>query len=349
MTAQLINVFENEIWILIDSSSFGGIESHVYLLAKHLRISKILVRVVFLNDYGEHPLKQCLHKHNIPFTLLNGKFHTLYSMIKNRRPCLLHTHGYKANIFGKLIGKKLNVAVVSTYHSGGTTLNRIKFYNWLDERLAPLSRNIAVNKYIAKQLPCRTEVIENFVEIPKHVYLSKNSSATVAFVGRINEEKGPDLFCKLKSYLPDEKLEIFGDGEMRKQLENIYGNSIKFHGALDSINEQWKDIGILCMPSRFEGLPLVALEAMIHGVPVAAFDVGSLKDLITHEYNGYIVSPNDTYNMAQIIRSHLNLPIEIKMKISNNAINSIIQCYTADQLVPKIIKCYQSAIKNHSK
>jgi glycosyltransferase involved in cell wall biosynthesis len=70
-------------------------------------------------------------------------------------------------------------------------------------------------------------------------------------------------------------------------------DAIVFKGPRDGMESAWPDIGLLAITSRAEGLPLAALEAMAHGVPVAAFAVGDLPALIDHGSSGFIAPAGD--------------------------------------------------------
>jgi len=338
-----------EIWQVLDSGSFGGIETHVFLLAKQLRLNGIPNRVIFIKDYGEHPLYQALRASQTPLSLLDGKFHSLLLEVKRLKPKLIHTHGYKASIFCKFIGKLLNIPVVSTYHSGGTVEPRIKLYHWLDNQLSFLSHNIAVTTDIASRLSKGTRVIENFVEMPvEYAATSTEQKTRIFFVGRLSPEKGPDTFCRLSAFLPEVEFEVFGDGPMRLELESRYGETVKFNGVVTNMRDYWGLASFLCIPSRHEGLPLVALEAMSYGVPVIAYGVGGLKQLIVHGENGLLIQPDHIEKLTDGILSLISLSTSKKAEFSVAARNSIKKRFTAEVLLPKIIERYERVAKKHT-
>ena len=108
----------DEIWIMLDSRGFGGIESHVLQLAVGLNNHKQKVVVVFLTDYGQHPLRDALAKQKVDTLTLDGRVSTLWKTIRAKKPSVLHTHGYKAGILGRLVARLQKIPVATTYHAG---------------------------------------------------------------------------------------------------------------------------------------------------------------------------------------------------------------------------------------
>lgn len=122
----------NEIWQLLDSRHMGGIETHVLQLAAGLSRQGQKTRVVFFDDHGAHPLKQQLLDQAIPMLVLDGRFASLRRSLIRYRPCLLHTHGYKAGLYGRLAARTTATRSYSTYHAGEVGTGRLALYDWLD-------------------------------------------------------------------------------------------------------------------------------------------------------------------------------------------------------------------------
>ncbi len=93
----------NGIWILLDSRKPGGIESHVLQLARGLHNHNKNVTVVFLTHYENHPLRVDLQQFGINTLCLDGRITTLWREIQKAQPLILHTHGYKAGILGRIV------------------------------------------------------------------------------------------------------------------------------------------------------------------------------------------------------------------------------------------------------
>lgn len=290
------------VWLLLDSSRIGGIETHVAILARGLAAAGVDVEVVFLADHGPHPLAPALDRDGIPRRTLPGGLGGLAAALLRHRPAVLHTHGYKAGLLGRLAARGLGIPVVSTYHAGEPGEGRMRLYQAMDRATARLAHPIAVSERIRRQLPTTTRLIPNFVELPPASRArSGRRPPTVAFVGRLSHEKGPDEFCALAEGIPSLRFEIYGDGPMRAMLQARYGARVRFRGAVAGMARHWGEVGLLCMPSRHEGLPMAALEALAHGVPVAAYAVGDLPRCIEHGRSGWLARPGQRAELAAAI------------------------------------------------
>jgi glycosyltransferase involved in cell wall biosynthesis len=329
-----------EVWIILDSRNLGGIESHVEILAKALCAAGQEVRVVFLQNYGHHPLGDRLTALDVPFEYLDGTISGLFKSL-SRRPRLLHSHGYKAGVLCRLAGELKRIPVVSTYHAGEPGQGKVRLYNAIDHLTAPLSTAIAVSPEIQRRVFGRAELINNFVQMPAPK--TRKPARTVAFVGRLSHEKGPDRFCEIATALPDISFEIYGDGPLRQDLQARYGDRVLFHGQVNGMSGHWQNIGLLCIPSRHEGLPYVALEAMAEGVPVAATDVGDLASLVKNGETGWLSPARDPMQLVQHIRDWDDLSSAEGSTIAAAARQSVQAAYSIEAVLPRIMAIYARA------
>ena len=332
---------DSETWLLLDSRDVGGIETHVLHLARGLRARWGRVRVVFYADYGGHPLTKQLEEAGIVWECLDGSLRGLYAALC-REPRLLHTHGYKAGLLGRLVGRWLGISVVSSFHAGEPGSGKVRLYNTLDYLTANLGVAIAVSSDIQRRIVGGAHLIKNFVPVAPQK--TERTSSIVAFVGRLSYEKGPDIFCELAQLLPDMEFEIYGDGPMRAMLEERFGARVRFHGRVNRMDDQWERIGLLCMPSRHEGLPYAALEAMAHGIPVAAFCVGQLTKVIRHSENGWLAPCENVSALGSCIQHWSDLGEGRKVAMSHMARRGIELEYSPDVVVPRIIEIYQNSL-----
>lgn len=333
-----------ELWIILDSRNAGGIESHVLQLAEGLTKHQQQVSVIFLNDYGQHPLKDALKQRNISTVSLDGHFVTLWKKLIRESPSLLHTHGYKAGIFGRIAARLSNTPVVSTYHAGEKTSGKLAIYDWLDRQSARFANIVyAVSPEIAQRLPATCQVLDNFVD-------SKNLQPTTgkqfAFVGRLSHEKGADYLLQLAAQYPDYLFHLYGDGPLRSSLEEQAGNNVIFHGHINNMSSVWSSIELLIMPSRQEGLPMAALEAMARGIPVLASQVGSLNQLIDTGKNGWLIPPGDNQKLARCLGQWISTPEQDRQHLRQAARQKILNRFTTDIVVPQVINNYQKILRH---
>ncbi|RBP16097.1 glycosyltransferase involved in cell wall biosynthesis [Roseiarcus fermentans] len=289
--------------LLVDSSGIGGIERHIAVLTAALRRRGYDARILLLDDHGDHPWLEQLAAEGLPFDVNRGGVNGLFQRLRAERAGLLHTHGYKAGVLGRPIARLLGVPVVSTFHSGETGRFPVNVYQRLDEWTGLLATRISVSPAIAGRLPFSSRLIANFVATSDRPPTGPLPPA-VGFVGRLSHEKGPDLFCLAASASPpDVRWLVFGDGPMRGELQRQYGARVEFRGMVSNIAEAWPEIGLLLMPSRAEGLPMAALEALAAGVPVASARVGAMPDVIRPGENGWLFDAGDLEAVGTIVRA----------------------------------------------
>lgn len=329
-----------EIWLALDSRGAGGIESHVAQLAQALQAEGRAVRIVLLADYGGHPLQAQAAAAGIPLECLDGSPLALWQALRRARPALLHTHGYKAGILGRLAATLLRLPVVSTFHAGEPGRGRLRLYQWLDEHSAGLGISAAVSAPIAARLGGRAALLDNFVCLPPariHAPLS------LAFVGRLSHEKGPDQFLAIARELPQLTCLVFGDGPLRAELQAQAGSNVRFMGMVNNMQDYWPQIGLLCMPSRHEGMPMAALEAMAHGVPVAAFAVGGLPLLASEPAGGMLCAPGDIAALAAAIAAWQQLSTAQRRARGNAARQWVAERFSPEAVLPSILRLYAQA------
>jgi hypothetical protein len=328
------------VWLLLDSSKPGGIESHVLQLASGLLAHGIAVRVVFMADHGRHPLKDALDEAGIDRQVLDGGFYSLLKALRTSRPAVVHTHGYKAGILARAAGPIAGIPVASTFHAGETGRGRMRFYDTLDRQTAIFASLVyAVSNDIANKLPTPSRVLDNFVDT-RDCEISR--SDTIAFVGRLSDEKGPDRFVDLAESFPKIPFHIYGDGPLGEKLRQGAPGNLTFHGQQASMKPLWKDIGLLVMPSRHEGMPMAALEAMSHGIPVIASNVGAMERVVQDGSNGWLVDEGDIAALRDRLKLWLALDEQQKYHMRVAASERILSAFSTDSVIPEIIAGYRT-------
>jgi len=120
---------------------------------------------------------------------------------------------------------------------------------------------------------------------------------SLAFVGRLDPGgKGHDILLQVLS-LPhwrerDLVVSLSGNGSnersLRRMVEHAKLKSIRFAGFSENIEQIWANHHALILPSRYEGMPLVLVEAMLCGRPAIITDVGGARELVRDGVNGFL-------------------------------------------------------------
>ena len=247
--------------------------------------------------------------------------------------------------------------MLSTFHSGDLGRGKLRLYSQIDLWTAWIGKSIAVSEIIKGWLPKKARLIPNFVDVPEPTASrpskSDNKTLQVAFVGRLSHEKGPDLFCQIakswQQFAQQSKHEqevefiLYGDGPDRTALIDQYHQQVQFKGHV-KMQEYWQNVDALCISSRFEGLPYVALEAMSLGIPVITFDVGGLKTLIDSPKLGWVVEAGNMQALKDAIEQWYQLTRPQREDQSLLLKDKIHQYYSTDALIPQIEQLYLDVI-----
>ncbi|WP_411991148.1 glycosyltransferase family 4 protein [Agarivorans sp. DSG3-1] len=334
---------QDAVWLFIDSQTVGGIESHVANLAIALHQRGHKVSVVFWRDYAQtHPMLQQLNQQKVPWLILDGSVGSLLHAVNDLLPSVIHSHGYKAGLISRMLRLIKPIKLVSSFHAGEVSKGRLAWYDCIDRYSAGLSHvRIAISEDIANRLAASSEIINNFVEVPNQVpAIDSQDKPTIGFVGRLTHVKGPDRFYQLAKALPQFNFVVFGEGELKPSKSYALLENLQCRGKQNCMDACWQEIDLLCMPSRNEGLPLAALEAMGRGIPVIASDVGALPTLISDHKNGFLLAGFDLQQwISSIVEWSENAAL--RQCVAIQASKTVEQHYSAQAVLPQFENIYQ--------
>ena len=164
---------------------------------------------------------------------------------------------------------------------------------------------------------------------------------TILCVGRLTYQKGFDLlitaWARVAQQVPDWKIVIVGSGEdeqMLKQMAKSLGvdDSIIFAGQQKNMSTFYRQASFFCMSSRFEGLPMVLLEAQSYGLPIIAFDCDTGPAEIICEKSGILVENLNVQLLANQLLMMTKMSVNQYSSMSGSAIlNS--KSYYIDNIV----------------
>ena len=151
----------------------------------------------------------------------------------------------------------------------------------------------------------------------------------------------------LCSVIPDLHLAIIGDGELKekliKQAQQLnLSNSIHFCGISKSIEEVYSDLDLLILCSKNEGTPVVIIEALAAGCPVAAVDVGGVREVLGNgKYGRLLPSEPELFTKASTKAISDIKEGKFKEYPTENTRQTIAQTYSVDNLVRNIFELYR--------
>lgn len=167
------------------------------------------------------------------------------------------------------------------------------------------------------------------------------SNKVIIAVGRLTAIKGFDMLITAWSKVCNQnknwKLKIVGDGEQAKSLRELAESlgvirSIDFVNATKEIDKFYKEASFYCLSSRFEGLPMVLLEAQAYGLPIISFDCETGPSEIVEK--DYLVETNNVELLAEKMNYCMNMDNseygKVSRKLKSNSAN-----YTIDKIIEK--------------
>lgn len=172
----------------------------------------------------------------------------------------------------------------------------------------------------------------------------------VLFMGRLSVLKGVEYlikaFSSIKKEYPNLKLIIVGTGDFENYLRNLaHGiEDVVFTGYVDSLADKkllYENCLAVAVPSLYEGLPMVVLEAMACRKAVIASDVGGIPMLVKHGKNGFLVKPGDSKGFEKFIRILLE-DANLRKNMGSFGRRLVEKEFTVDRMVGKTLKVYES-------
>jgi glycosyltransferase involved in cell wall biosynthesis len=278
---------------------------------------------------------------------------------------LVHTHGYKADLYGYLAAWRCHKPVVATCHNwvGGTAA--LGIYNHLDRMaLKKFNALAAVSDAVAQRLlafgvpPEKIKTIANGIDVTAFEraqplpLLKDEGSIVVGVVARLDLQKGFEYLLRaareLCKMFPGLKIVIAGEGPDRSAIEEMieqYGlqSSVVLAGQQSNMPAVYAAMDIFVLPSLNEGLPMTVLEAMAASKPVIATSVGAIPSVIRDGETGLLVAPKDSEGLRNAVASLLNDPGRRK-RLGDQAHAWVSQNYTSEAMALKYREMYEEVL-----
>ena len=257
----------------------------------------------------------------------------LYRALRRERPFILHASLFHANIPARLLGRLAHVPIIITWRQnisiGGRW--REKINRWT----ASLDDHVTAVCQLARQAelegtavsPHKVSLVYNCIDpVPftvekaaKRIAIRQEfnipaDAPLIGMVGRLHPQKGLcyllDALLHIREQLPELRLIIVGDGELRDELQSRaqtlgLTKAVIFSGARNDVPDILAALDLFVLSSLWEGLPLAVLEAMAAGLPVVGTAVGGVPELVVEGETGRLVPPGDGTALAQAVVSIL--------------------------------------------
>lgn len=357
---------------ILATDRLQGAEKTAYLIDRYLNREIFNSFIICAGD----PLALFLRSHGSIVEILDVKkinpsnMLRLKKIINEKKIDLLHASGYRASLFALLTsGLFIKRPIISHIHSadprisGPTILKLVEIATRNRFDLSIACSELVRTHYLKNNsfiMPEKIVSVSNGVEViqrhpdpeaannlKKALGLPANSFV-FSYIGRMVKLKGIDVLIKAFHLIAGETkgsvMLLVGSGPMELELRELaeelnLSSRIIFTGYRTDVEKLFEIIDVFILPSRWEGLPNVLLEAMSQCKPVIASDVGGVKELVLHGRTGLLAPPGDAGRLAEYMILMLN-STEMRKKMGESGCRHVQKNFNIKSKVRDIERLY---------
>lgn len=301
-------------------------------------------------------------------------FSMFWYLIKNRKKYdIIHIHqglhpAFIGVLASRLLGKKSLIKIGNSGERFDFKLLSQKpiFGPMMAKYILNADKIIAISSQIEQELLNFGFRLEQIIKIPNGVEepstydkiqlstLRKKlgipqDACMVVFVGSLSPKKNIRKLIEAWGLVVAQsnkkiKLILLGEGEQRREIERLVNSKsldeyVELKGKVNNVGEYLTVSDVFVLPSLVEGLSNALLEAMAYGVACAASSIPGNIDIIKHEQNGLLFSPEDETEIAsQLLR--LIGDSSLRERLGSKAVETIERKYTLDRVTEKYCELY---------
>jgi glycosyltransferase involved in cell wall biosynthesis len=168
------------------------------------------------------------------------------------------------------------------------------------------------------------------------------------FVGRLDRQKGVDVLLAAMHQLQDSVcVRIVGEAVVGSDERRIGLDNVEYLGWLDhkAVAEQINACDLVVMPSRWEGFPLVAMEAMRAAKPLVASAVGGLKEIVIDTATGRLIPADDVEALVTALRADSS---ERLVQMGRAGRDRFLAHYAIDKTHAQLLSLYRNVLDRRS-
>jgi glycosyltransferase involved in cell wall biosynthesis len=336
------------------------------LMDEALSIAGCRIRIIPHMERTPSPLKDLM------------AFLELLSLMRIRRYHLVHTHGSKAGILGRIAAWVYRVPVViHTYHGFSFHGYQPWYERWLYVALERIAAKVSTRLIAVSEATMRKGIAYGIGDPSKYIvirggtrisdfitaYLSVDRRGkrmelglspdrpVVCMVACFKPQKSPLDFLEMahivSSEVPEAQFLMVGDGVLRPAIERR-ARELGLEGRLFLAGWRWDvpeimaSIDVLVLTSLWEGLPLVIPQAMACGKPVVATRVDGSEEAVVDGETGFLVRPRDVEGAARAVIRLLRDP-ELARRMGEKGF-SLAPSFDEEQMIAKEIRLYEELL-----
>ena len=362
--------------LLVESgTAVGGTERVVWELATRLSSARWDVRVWLSPAPGVDEFASALEARGLPVSRVaevesrwdwRGMLRT-WRQLRRERPDLLHVHHVwpAADRYLATLAETAGLPhLVVTEHIEGHAhsvaqahLKRREFtqaeaVTTVSAAVAEsLVRDYGVDRARVRVVPNGAELLDEDAEQPAARRVREQFGAGVlrplwVCAGRLEHQKGQDVLLEALAEVRRRGLEfvavLAGEGSLRGALEERVrslglGANVRFLGQVEDLGPLLAAADAVVLPSRWEGMPLVLLEALVRARPVVASAVGGVTEVVTDGEHARLVPPEDPRALAGALEDFHRHP-DPALRLGRRAAARVRESFTW----PRVVEAFES-------
>jgi glycosyltransferase involved in cell wall biosynthesis len=367
---------------LRDTHEIGGPGKTILETISHIDRSEFELHIgVFTtrNEKDESPFVRAAKDRGCKIHLIQSShkydlrvFFKTANLIKNLGIDIIHTHEALSDVVGYLAAKLTKKPIITTLHGWIVNTMKDKIRIYLDKLIIKrFNCVIAVSESMEKQIlndgvPQHIiRVLHNCIVTShynkngtkgflRNVIKNRNNGVLIGTIGRLSAEKGHKDFIEAASIIRRKGYEahfvLIGDGQEKENLVKMTNDLgldsyVTFTGYIRNVQDVYRDLDLMVLPSYTEGLPNVVLESLMMDVPVIATNVGGTSEIIKNNETGVLISPHSPQQIANEIINYLDNPLIFKeMTIAGRSL--VINEFDFAERTKKLEAIYQDMMRN---
>lgn len=373
---------KKKIKILHVAQAAGGVDRYIRMLLKYLDKDKFENVLVCSQDFHKEDYNGLVdYFEQIEMTRAIGASDlkatkAVRKLIKKYNPDIVYAHSSKAGAIARVADIGLRNRCV--YNPHGLAFNmrcsakKKAIYTMIEKIAAPFCDKIicisdaekqsALDKKICKE--DKLQVIFNGVDIEAyengaHGAVKRQDmnipedAFVVGMVGRISQQKAPDVFIKMakqvKDEVPNAHFIIVGNGnqedEIRKYAkDNGFSDSLHITGWVDDPMSYVELFDVACLLSRWEGFGLVLPEYMMARKPIVASRVDAIPNIICDGENGLLVGMDDVVGASTaVLKLYLNN--NLKSKLIDEGLKTVYKKFDVQRMTRETEKLFEEVTR----
>ena len=345
----MANFQKINILLLFSSSDIGGAERSLSRMALFSKDNTISYQLATFSTNGTWS-KWILSKAGNPICF-NHSFWKLVKYVSTEKPDIIYIIGFRLSVllrfYCKIFTKSSLVQGVRWNPSSKSKLD--KSFRFVERVFSFMLDGYIVNSKSAEKVlnsisKNKVEVIYNgisylpdrFIDLPKKDY--------VITVANLSERKGYKEYIKviqnIVKQLPEAQFLFLGydnlNGQIQKLIkkENLSSN-IKYLGFQENVGTFLNESSIFVLPSLYgEGCPTSILEAFTYKLPVVAYAIDGIPELVSHNVDGVLVDITKSNSLEYAIKDLLLDPVRVK-KMGENGFRKVNDNFSLTNMLEK--------------